>query len=104
MESPKRARSRKRLTQPRGVLHTTAPVPDPTAPKGHDGLETKRGQRTAHRQGFQNCSRRSFIGDQRFSLVLPPVVPVYVHLEHRPVFDNLQSVASRSRRWDLPWA
>jgi len=31
MESPKRARSRKRLTQPRGVLHTTAPVPDPTA-------------------------------------------------------------------------
>jgi hypothetical protein len=30
MESPKRARSRKRLTQPRGVLHTTAPVPDPT--------------------------------------------------------------------------
>ena len=32
MESPKRARSRKRQTQPRGVLHTTAPVPDPTAP------------------------------------------------------------------------
>src|ERR1019366_4384884 len=31
MESPKRARSRKRQTQPRGVLHTTAPVPDPTA-------------------------------------------------------------------------
>ena len=26
------ARSRKRRTQPRGVLHTTAPVPDPTAP------------------------------------------------------------------------
>jgi hypothetical protein len=32
MESPKRARSRKRRTQPRGILHTTAPVPDPTAP------------------------------------------------------------------------
>jgi hypothetical protein len=32
MDSPKRARSRKRRTQPRGVLHTTAPVPDPTAP------------------------------------------------------------------------
>jgi hypothetical protein len=32
MEPLKRARSRKRLTQPRGVLHTTAPVPDPTAP------------------------------------------------------------------------
>ena len=31
MDSPKRARSRKRRTQPRGVLHTTAPVPDPTA-------------------------------------------------------------------------
>jgi hypothetical protein len=31
MEPPKRARSRKRRTQPRGVLHTTAPVPDPTA-------------------------------------------------------------------------
>ncbi len=31
MESPKRARSRKRRTQPRGILHTTAPVPDPTA-------------------------------------------------------------------------
>ena len=31
MESPKRARSRKRRTQPRGVLHNTAPVPDPTA-------------------------------------------------------------------------
>jgi hypothetical protein len=30
MDSPKRARSRKRWTQPRGVLHTTAPVPDPT--------------------------------------------------------------------------
>ena len=30
MESPKRARSRKRRTRPRGVLHTTAPVPDPT--------------------------------------------------------------------------
>jgi hypothetical protein len=29
--TPKRARSRKRRTQPRGVLHTTAPVPDPTA-------------------------------------------------------------------------
>jgi len=28
--TPKRARSRKRRTQPRGVLHTTAPVPDPT--------------------------------------------------------------------------
>ena len=32
MEPPKRARSRKRRTQPRGVLYTTAPVPDPTAP------------------------------------------------------------------------
>ena len=32
MESSKRARSRKRRTQPRGVLHTTAPVPDPTGP------------------------------------------------------------------------
>jgi hypothetical protein len=31
MESPKRARSRKRQIQPRGVLYTTAPVPDPTA-------------------------------------------------------------------------
>ena len=31
MEPLKRARSRKRRTQPRGVLHTTAPVPDPTA-------------------------------------------------------------------------
>ena len=30
MDYPKRARSRKRRTQPRGVLHTTAPVPDPT--------------------------------------------------------------------------
>jgi len=32
MEPPKRARSRKRRTQPRGILHTTAPVPDPTGP------------------------------------------------------------------------
>ena len=32
MATPKRARSRKRRTRPRGVLHTTAPVPDPTAP------------------------------------------------------------------------
>jgi hypothetical protein len=32
MEPPKRARSRKLRTQPRGVLHTTATVPDPTAP------------------------------------------------------------------------
>jgi membrane-associated phospholipid phosphatase len=32
MESSKRARSRKRRTQPRDVLHTTAPVPDPTGP------------------------------------------------------------------------
>ena len=32
MDPPKRARSRKRLTQPRGVLQTTAPVPDPTGP------------------------------------------------------------------------
>ena len=31
MEPSNRARSRKRRTQPRGVLHTTAPVPDPTA-------------------------------------------------------------------------
>jgi len=30
MEPSKRARSRKRETQPRGSLHTTAPVPDPT--------------------------------------------------------------------------
>jgi hypothetical protein len=30
MESPKRARSRKRRTQSRGILHTTAPVLDPT--------------------------------------------------------------------------
>jgi hypothetical protein len=28
------ARSRKRRTHPRGVLHTTAPVPDPT-PQNH---------------------------------------------------------------------
>jgi hypothetical protein len=33
MEPPKRARSRKRRTQPRGILHTTAPVPDPTGPE-----------------------------------------------------------------------
>ena len=37
MEPPKRARSRKRRTQPRGILHTTAPVPDPTGPKGQTG-------------------------------------------------------------------
>jgi hypothetical protein len=30
MDSPRRARSRKRRTQPRGALHTIAPVPDPT--------------------------------------------------------------------------
>jgi hypothetical protein len=30
--TPKRARSQKRRTQPRGVLYTTAPVPDPTGP------------------------------------------------------------------------
>jgi hypothetical protein len=30
--SPKRARSRKRQTLPKGILHTTAPVPDRTAP------------------------------------------------------------------------
>jgi len=29
---PKQARSRKRRTQQRGILHTTAPVPDPTPP------------------------------------------------------------------------
>jgi hypothetical protein len=34
MESLKRARSWKRRTQPRGVLYTTAPVPDPTEPLG----------------------------------------------------------------------
>lgn len=30
MEPPKRARSRQRRIQPLGVLHATAPVPDPT--------------------------------------------------------------------------
>jgi hypothetical protein len=40
MEPPKRARSRKRLTQPRGVLHTTAPVPDPTC-RGCDSVKAK---------------------------------------------------------------
>lgn len=35
--TPKRARSRERRTQPRGVLHT-APVPDPTAPALVAGL------------------------------------------------------------------
>jgi hypothetical protein len=44
MESPKRARSRKRLTQPRGVLHTTAPVPDPTAPDGPGNSENAPGR------------------------------------------------------------
>jgi hypothetical protein len=33
MASPKRARSWKRRTQPRGILHTTALVPDPTGLK-----------------------------------------------------------------------
>src|ERR1019366_1125867 len=56
MESPKRARSRKRQTQPRGVLHTTAPVPDPT------GQNRKHGCRCRHGDEIRNARGTSLRG------------------------------------------
>ena len=72
MDSPKRARSRKRRTQPRGVLHTTAPVPDPTGfrlahvqnrwlmlPRNASGMRSKPSSCKGDSSDDSSCARRA---------------------------------------------